>query len=117
MRAPLSLVMLKTSFTRSCSSVAMTCAAPASSRALFFRRAARESDGNRPNFVGDLDGGQSDAARSSRDQDRVALRQLADVDYRPVGGEVLHPDGRRLFPREVAGMVRHGVDGRVREVG
>ena len=65
-----------------------------------------QRDGSRPDFVRDLDGRESDAARRRRDHDRVGRFQPGDVDERPVGGHVLHPDGGRLDPRKRRRMVR-----------
>ena len=48
--------------------------------------------------------------------DRIALPQLGDVDERPVGGQILHPDRSRFFPRERGGVMRHGMDGGIRQV-
>src|SRR6516165_373656 len=83
---------------------------------LAFGLAPRQGDRNRPDPVGDLDGSQADAARSRGDQDRVALGQLAEVDERPVGREVLHPDRRRFGPRERGWVMRHSVDRCIREL-
>src|SRR5262245_3867110 len=80
------------------------------------RASAGQGHGDRADAVRDLDRGQSDAAGSRRDEDGIALPQLGDVDKRAVGGEVLHPDRRRLDERERRGVVRHGVDGGVRQV-
>src|SRR5208337_4677506 len=69
-----------------------------------------------PDLVGDLDGRESDAARCRGDHDRLAGFQIGKVDKCPVGGQVLHPDRRRLGPGERSGMMSHGMDRGIRKV-
>ena len=80
------------------------------------RAAPRQGDGGRPDPVGDLDRRQADAARRRGDQDRIARLQAGDVDQGAVGGQVLHPDRRRLDPGERGGVVGHGMGRGVREL-
>ncbi len=44
-----------------------------------------------------LDGSDADAAARSGDQDEIALGELALLDERAVGSEVLHPDAGSLL--------------------
>src|SRR5258706_1514090 len=76
-RAPWPLVIRITSPTRSTSSVAMTCAAPASRSCC---RGARQCDGRRTGVVGDLDRGQANAAGRRRNDDEITLGQLRGFD-------------------------------------
>src|SRR5215472_6037840 len=74
------------------------------------RAPAGQGDGSRTHPVGDLDGGQADAARGRGDHERIAGLQVGDVDQGSVTGQVWHPDRGRLLPRERGGMVGHGRD-------
>src|SRR5262249_46964711 len=80
------------------------------------RAGAGQGDGSRTRPVGDLDGGQADAARGRGDHERIARLQVGDVDQGSVAGQVLHPDRGRLLPRERGGVMGHGMGRVVHEV-
>src|SRR5262249_42011706 len=115
-RAPLPPVSPRTPWTRSCSSVAITWAAPASRRACRFEPPRVRAMGIAPPRLGDVDRRRAAAARRGGDPARLARLQPRDLDQRAVGGQVLHPDRRRLLPGEGGGVVRHGVSRDVHQV-
>src|SRR5216683_6065273 len=91
-RAPRPFVIRITSPTRSVSSVAMTCAAPASRSCWLLRRGAGQRDGRRTRIVGDLDRRDANATGRRRDENEVALGDLRVLDERAIGGHEHHPD-------------------------
>src|ERR1022692_1176655 len=89
-RAPAPLVIRMTSRTMSTSSVATTCAAPASSNCFDFAD-ARESDWRRARVIGQLDRTQSNTARRGRNDDKVSLSYFGIFDERSIRRHEHHP--------------------------